>query len=158
MRRRQHEVEQHLIKLMAHASSVDANAIRGAWGELKATALMTPQPTTRAGPIQPEFLIAVGRSIGLDISETGSDHHLLNVIIELARAPVPSNWEPMEADEEEEEVFLEADGRPPDRCFGTCTSDGRDDCGHPMTGQVKKLAMGIKAERQERRARTRAAD
>jgi hypothetical protein len=76
VRKRNHVCE-HLVKLMAHSSRGESMAIRGAWGELKATALMTPQPTPLAGPLTPDFVIATGHTLGLDVSADGCDHHLL---------------------------------------------------------------------------------
>ena len=47
----------------------------------------------------------MARSLELDVSADGTDHHLLHIAIELARAPVPPNWEPI--DDEGDENAME---------------------------------------------------
>ena len=162
MRRRLHTT-QHLIKLMAHASRGETMAVGGAWGELKATALMTPQPAPLAGPLQPEFVEDVGASIGLNVTSAGHDHHLLYVAIELARAPIPVHWEPSLDDDEEEE---EAGGGEGEDSKGEGEGgggggggakplrrlqryihvhSGEISVGHPATPYVRRLAEGLRS-------------
>ena len=158
MRREQHTTE-HLVKLIAHASRGESMAIRGAWGELKATALMTPQPAPLAGPLQPAYLISVGRSLGLDVSAAGSDHHMLHLIIELARAPIPVNWEPVDADDDAEGAGEEVDDgsgrmlRLPVLQHYVHLITGDQCVGHPATPQMLKVANGHRA-RSERKTGT----
>ena len=142
-RRQQHTAE-HVIKLMAKGSryeSVGESTIHGSWGELKATALMTPQEAVRAAPIAPETLVSVARTLELDISPSGPDHHLIDLVIELARAPIPMHWELADG----------ADGAPPaglalglgeQRYVNALT--GEECVGHPSARTVSKVAAGLK--------------
>ena len=144
-RRRRCDAE-HLVKMMARSCRSDSMAIRGAWGELKATALMTPQPAPLAGPLQPDMIIDVARSIDLDVSESGSDHHLLHLVLELARAPLPPNWEPIEGDDDDDEEETTTSGL--QRYMHIST--GAVCVGHPAAKEVRKAAHGLRARSQRK--------
>ena len=157
LRRRRHTTE-HIIKMMVVAARQESGAvhfIHGSWGELKAAALMKPQEHVISTPLTPEMVVEVGQSIGLDISPTGEDYHMLDLAIELARAPIPGHWEMMaEIDEGEgqgagkgaSDALLAA--RAMGRRRFVNVLNGEECVGHPMAPAVRKLAAGLKARSQ----------
>mgnify|MGYP000973805524 CR=1 FL=1 len=166
-RRKRDHLTEHLTKLVAIAARHESGAVHhipGSWGELKATALMKPQ--RRLGDdsvVTPETLLDAAKMIGLDISATGHDHHMMDVVIEQARMPLPSHWEELEDDEGEEGQGADGEGAkapaaaaaaqplplplPSARRYLNLIS-GEECTGHPMAPTVAKLAASLKVRSQ----------
>ena len=86
--RRRHHDASMVLAMIARAARQEP----GAWAEVKAVSLMAPHGRILAAHLDAAWLTEVARSIDLDISVKGADHHLLPVVIEYARAPLPAYW------------------------------------------------------------------
>ena len=96
VRRRIHQ-QTMVMKSIARGSRSTSSFsnVPGSWAELKAVALMMPNPRVLDAPLDPTYLFECAKFLHVDIAANGDDHLLLPFVIALARAPLPPHWEPL---------------------------------------------------------------
>ena len=130
-------------QLVKRCAAASAEGMSGWWAEIRAVAMMAPQPRDGASATTPNRVIGVGSTVGVALAARGgsaADYMILPLVLELTRAPLPQFWALARVDGaggtggELSADAPPADSPEPPKFVHVNTGETRD--GHPLAMQL----------------------